>query len=65
MRMLPSRPADATTEDAVLGSMCDRVGSKKTVVLMDEVWPFMVASKRGSGPSSAWILVVWSPDAVN
>jgi hypothetical protein len=40
------------TEDVVVGSMCDRVGSKKTVVLMDEVWPLMVANNLGSGPSS-------------
>jgi hypothetical protein len=63
--MLPSRPAEATIDDAIDGSRCDREGSKKVTVLTEEVWPRIVDVTLGEPPSRLCILVVWSPDAVS
>ena len=56
--MFPSRPAEATIDDAIDGSRWERVGSKKVTVLTEEVWPRIVAVTLGDPPSRLCILVV-------
>jgi hypothetical protein len=56
--MLPSRPADATIDDAMDGSRWDLEGSKKVTVLTDEVWPLIVDATLGEPPSRECIRVV-------